>query len=122
MKNVLDVGQCQMDHGAMRRLIEGHFDATLAQAHDAEDALAQLRAGAFDLVLVNRKLDADDSDGMEIIKRMKADPHLAGLSVMLVTNFPEHQQRAVAAGAEMGFGKAEISDPQTLERLRKFLG
>ena len=29
----------------------------------------------FDLVLVNRKLDSDYSDGLEIIKQIKADPN-----------------------------------------------
>ena len=121
-KHVLDVGQCQMDHGALRRLIEGKFAADVTQAHSAEQALAQLRAGQFDLVLVNRKLDADDSDGLEIIKQIKADPELAGVNVMLVTNYAEHQEQAVAAGAAPGFGKSELTAPETLERLKRFLG
>ncbi len=31
-------------------------------------ALAELRGGQFDLVLVNRKLDSDYSDGIEVIR------------------------------------------------------
>lgn len=120
-KHVLDVGQCQMDHGALRRLIEGEFAAEVTQAHSAEQALAQLRSGQFDLVLVNRKFDADYSDGLDIIKQIKADPELAGINVMLVTNYAEHQEQAVAAGAAPGFGKSELSEPRTLERLKPFL-
>ncbi len=120
-KHVLDVGQCQMDHGALRRLIEGKFAAEVAQAHSAEQALAQLRSRQFDLVLVNRKLDADDSDGLEIIKQIKADPELSGVNVMLVTNYSEHQEQAVAVGAVPGFGKSELTAPATLERLKPFL-
>src|SRR5260221_10716061 len=105
MKRVLDVGQCPPDHGSIRRLIEDRFAAEVVQAHDARETLAQLRAGKFDLVLINRKLDADYSDGLEIIQQIKADPQLADTPVMLVTNYPEHQQLAVAAGAELGFGK-----------------
>ena len=37
----------------------------------------QLKSGQFDLVLVNRKLDADYSDGIEIIRQIKADPTIA---------------------------------------------
>lgn len=122
MKKVLDVGQCQMDHGALRRLIQGRFEAEVTQAHSADQALARLRASPFDLVLVNRKLDADYSDGLEIIKQIKADPQLADINVMLVTNYAEHQAQAVAAGAEPGFGKSELSEPRTLERLKRFLG
>lgn len=121
-KHVLDVGQCQMDHGALRRLIEGKFAADVTQAHSAEQALVQLRSRQFDLVLVNRKLDADYSDGLEIIKQIKADPDLAGVNVMLVTNYAEHQAQAIAAGAVPGFGKSELAAPATLERLRPFLG
>ena len=121
-KHVLDVGQCQMDHGALRRLIEGKFAADVTQAHSAGQALAQLRAGPFDLVLVNRKLDVDHSDGLEIIKQIKADPELSGVNVMLVTNYAEHQEQAVAAGAAPGFGKSELTAPATLERLSLFLG
>ena len=120
-KHVLDVGQCQMDHGALRRLIEGKFAADVTQADSAEQALAQLRSGQFDLVLVNRKLDADYSDGLDIIKQIKADPDLSGVNVMLVTNYAEHQAEAIAAGAAPGFGKAELMEADTLERLSRFL-
>ncbi len=40
---------------------------------------------------------------------------------MLLSNFPQYQEAAVAAGAEPGFGKAELDRPETLERLRRFL-
>ncbi len=121
MKNVLDVGQCRPDHATIRHLVESHFDARVTQSHNADDALAKLRAGRFDLVLVNRKLDADYTDGLEIIQQMKADPKLADIPVMLVSNFSEYQQEAVAAGAEPGFGKAQTDEPETHKRLEKFL-
>ena len=121
MKRVLDIGQCSFDHSSIRRLIEGRFDAAVSQAHGVDDALAQLRSGSFDLVLVNRLLDADGSDGMEIIEQMKADPELQSVPVMLVTNYPQHQQRAVEAGAEPGFGKSQLASPETQQRLEAFL-
>lgn len=122
MKRVLDVGQCSLDHGAIRRLVEGRFGAQVVQAHQLHDALTALRGGAFDLVLVNRKLDIDGDDGLKIVKAIKADPQLSSTPVMLVTNFAEHQQTAVAAGAEPGFGKAQLDDPATLETLSRVLG
>lgn len=121
MKRVLDVGQCGADHWAIRRLIEGNFAADVEQAHDLEDALAQLRAGRFDLVLVNRKLDADHSDGLEVIRQIKGDPQLADVAVMLVSNYPEAHDAAIAAGAEPGFGKAALAADETREKLAKFL-
>ena len=121
MKRVLNVGQCVPDHAAIRSLVERRFGAQVVGADNLKEALAALGQGAFDLVLVNRKLDVDYSDGMEIIRHLKADEQYTAVPVMLVTNYPEHQQQAVAAGAEPGFGKAELGTPATLEKLAKFL-
>ena len=121
MKRVLDVGNCSLDHGAIGGLIARHFGAQVVQAHGPDDALAELRRGRFELVLVNRKLDQDHSDGLEIIKSIKADPQLAATPCMLITNFSEHQAAAVAAGAEPGFGKSSLTAPETIEQLGKFL-
>lgn len=120
-KRVLDVGQCGFDHGAISRLIEREFAAAVVRADGADDALAQLRAGPFALVLVNRVLDASGGDGVEIIRQMKADAGLAGVPAMLVSNYPEHQTRAIATGAEPGFGKAELDSTATREKLARFL-
>ncbi len=120
-KKILSVGQCLPDTFALRALIEENFDAELVTADRADDTLSQLRAGGITLVLVNRKLDIDYSDGLEIIKQIKADPQLASVPAMLVTNYSEHQDAAVAAGAERGFGKLELDQPETLFNLRRFL-
>ena len=122
MKRVLDVGNCSPDHAAVRHLIEGNFaDAQVVQVHGTEDALAALHSGPFDLIFVNRKLDQDYSDGLEVIKRLKADPVAKSVPVMLLTNFSEYQATAVAAGAELGFGKLEYDQPETLAKLRRLL-
>jgi two-component system chemotaxis response regulator CheY len=86
------------------------------------DTLEQLKGGRFDLVLVNRKLDADYSDGIEIIRQIKADREIAEVPVMLVTNYLEHQDAAIAAGAMPGFGKLEYEKPETREKLAAALG
>lgn len=122
MKRVLDVGQCGADHGAIRRLLARSFEADVTAADDLEGALAALRQGGYDLVLVNRRLDLDGSDGLEVVRRIKADDELSAVPVMLVTNYPEYQEQAVAAGAEPGFGKAQLGAAQTHELLAKFLG
>ena len=121
-KKVLSVGNCSFDHGMIEELISANFDAQVAAASLQDEALEILRADRFDLVLVNRKLVTDSSEGVELIERIKADPQLANLPVMLLSNYPEAQGEAVAAGAKPGFGKAELDRPETLEKLARFLG
>jgi CheY-like chemotaxis protein len=118
---VLDVGNCVPDHGQISALLKQHFDAETDVAHTLEQALERLASDNFDLVLVNRKLDHDYSDGIEVIKRMKQDPLLAQVPVMLVTNYAEHQAAAVAVGALLGFGKLELASPATHARLQAVL-
>jgi two-component system chemotaxis response regulator CheY len=120
-KQVLDVGQCVPDHTAIRRLLESNFQANVVQADSLSDTLEQLRRRPFDLVLINRKLDLDYSDGIDIVRAIKADPELASVPVMLVTNYPEHQQLAVEAGAVQGFGKNDLRSPETVTKLQPYL-
>jgi CheY-like chemotaxis protein len=120
-KRVLDVGNCGVDHDAIRAMLEKCFAAEVVQADGLDDALPLLRSQQFDLVLVNRKLDCDYSDGLAVIKQIKADVELAGIPCMLVTNYPEHQEAAVRAGAEYGFGKKSLYAPETQQRLARLL-
>jgi len=120
-KRVLDVGNCVPDHAAIRGLLESSFGAEVVQAHGPGDALRLLKAQPFDLVLVNRKLDQDYSDGLPIIKSIKADAKLVSVPCMLITNHADHQQEAVAAGAEFGFGKKELQSRETHAKLARFL-
>lgn len=120
-KRVLDVGNCVPDHAAIRGMLESSFGAEVVQAHTADEALAALRTRHFDLVLVNRKLDHDYSDGLPIIQQIKQDQELAGVPCMLITNYADHQQAAIAAGAVCGFGKKELGTVETRAKLASFL-
>ncbi len=120
-KRVLDVGNCAPDHAAVKRLM-GRFDCEVIQAHGTDDALTALRAGGVDLVVVNRKLDADYSDGIEVIRQIKAEVQFAATPVMLITNYAEHQAEAEKIGALRGFGKLEMDKPETHERIAAALG
>lgn len=120
-KRVLDVGNCVPDHAAIRGMLTKVFQAEVVQADGPDDAFAALRKGQFDLVLVNRKLDQDYSDGLDIIKQIKADAEFSSVPCMLITNYPDQQEVAVAAGAVYGFGKKQLYDEQTRSCLAKFL-
>ena len=120
-KRVLDVGNCAPDHASIRSFLTRNFDCEVIQADAAADALARLKADKFDVVLVNRKLDIDYSDGIEVIRQIKADNELSSIPVMLITNYPEHQDAAVAQGAIRGFGKLELDKQDTRERVAAVL-
>lgn len=122
MKRVLDVGNCDPDHAAITAFFQSNFDVEMGRAKLPADAMEQLKASPYDLVVINRKLDEDYSDGIEIIKQMKADPDTQAVPVMLVTNLPEHQEAAVAEGALRGFGKLEYNDPAAIDRVREVIG
>jgi CheY-like chemotaxis protein len=120
-KTVLDVGNCVPDHAAIQKMLTTSFGVQVVQAHNAKDTLETLRSRAIDLVLINRKLDEDYSDGIEILKLIKADPNLSSMPVMLVTNLEEYQQQAMAVGARRGFGKLALNSQATNALLAEVL-
>jgi CheY-like chemotaxis protein len=120
-KRVLSVGQCGPDNAAIRAFLNRNFECDFDTADAASDALAHLKRGNYDLVFVNRKLDIDYSDGTDVIRALKNDEATAAVPVMLITNYPEHQEAAIAAGALRGFGKLEFGKPETIERLAPIL-
>ena len=98
-----------------------HFDVEILRADQLSDTLAILQQQKVDLILINRKLDIDYSDGMDILHAIKKSDAFRDIPVMLITNYAEFQQQAVAAGAILGFGKLELHAPDTLDRLRSVL-
>lgn len=120
-KIVLDVGNCGPDHAAIKRLLTNTFDAEVLKTDSLGDTMRQLKETNVDLILINRKLDIDYSDGIEILKSIKADDALSSIPVMLITNYEEHQATAIEAGALRGFGKLELDKPETHDRLAAIL-
>ena len=120
-KTVLSVGQCRPDSAAIAHFFKSHFDADVLTADLPDQAIASLEKNSVDLVLINRRLDADSSDGLEILKRIRTGAATAEVPVMLVSNYPEWQQKAVEMGASYGFGKAELNRPETRARLAEIL-
>lgn len=119
-KRVLDVGQCPPDHASIKRLVES-MNGEVRKCVHPDEALEILRKNEYDLVLVNRKIDIDYSDGIELIKAMKSDDKLKEIPVMLITNFPDHQKIALDLGAVPGFGKNDIGMPAAAEKLSFYL-
>lgn len=118
---VIDVGNCAPDFASIKRMLVSQFQATVVQANGAADALKLAKSQPTDLVLINRKLDMDYSDGTEVLKQLKADPETRDIPVMLTTNYAEHQQAAMELGAVEGFGKLAIGDADTIAKIAPYL-
>jgi len=121
-KAVLSVGQCRPDSAAIGHYLRSNFGVEVVTADTAADALRLLAEREFQLVLLNRLLDADGSEGMQILHEIRRQERWNGIPVMLVSNYAEWQQKAVAAGAVPGFGKAELNRPETRQRVAEALG
>ncbi len=119
-KRVLDVGQCRPDHAAIRYVMES-LGAEVDAAYLPADALEAMKRERYDLVVINRKLDSDYSDGTDLIRMMKADRSTADIPVMLISNYPDAQEEAVSLGALPGFGKLEMMKDSVHARIRAAL-
>lgn len=118
---ILSVGQCGFDHGNLSRALASRLNAQIIPVDTLDEALGKLRVGSYDLLLVNRITDLDGSPGLDLIRAVKADPNLAGIPTMLVSDLAKAQDEAVSLGALPGFGKSAMHDPKTLSRIEASL-
>jgi two-component system chemotaxis response regulator CheY len=121
-KRVILVGHCSPDSSYLSIAVKSVLpDASVERVNNDAALQPALEKGA-DLLLVNRVLDGDfaDSDGIGLVKRLTSSH--PNTKVMLVSNYPDAQARAVAAGALPGFGKSELNAPRTHEILASALG
>lgn len=109
------VGHCRPDIFALTAAIRGYFpDADVKVTNDSSGLNE-----SSDLYLVNRILDGQFSheSGIELIRQLPEGSPPA----ILLTNFPEHAQAAIEAGAQPGFGKAEARTPKAEHAIRNAL-
>jgi len=89
---------------------------------DGQDFSCELEHAEPDLILFNRELGYgfDPATGVGVIGKLRqANPNL---KMILVSNYPEAQRDAEAAGALPGFGKRELGSLRVLQVLREALG
>ena len=121
-KRVLSIGQCGPDHYSISWTLRQHFGAEVVPARNAGEAFDLVKKGPYDLILVNRIIDADHTSGLQLIKQLQATESADKAPIMLVSNLPDAQQQATILGALPGFGKDDLTDPALLELLRPQLG
>jgi len=115
---VVLIGHCGADQSmlslAVRHAVGDEISIDMVNDGDELSAFAL----SDSLLLVNRQLDGQfgvDS-GVQLIRQLcdQQDPPIA----ILISNYPDAQQEAIAVGAQRGFGKSQLGDPATLDLIR----
>jgi len=120
-KKILLVGHCGPDSTYLRIAVRSAIgEATISSAGDRA-ALDRAIKDGVDLILFNRELDYgfEPATGVDMIRVLKQQH--PDLKMMLITNYPEVQSAAIAAGAVPGFGKRDIGSPHARELIRGVL-
>ncbi|EHK68028.1 hybrid sensor histidine kinase/response regulator [Achromobacter arsenitoxydans] len=101
-------------------LLNRGFD--VAVAVDGMDGWNMLRAEDFDLIVTD--VDMPRMDGIELVSRIKADPKLQGLPVMVVSykDREEDRRRGLDAGADYYLAKGSFHDDALLDAVEDLIG
>ncbi len=116
---ILLVGHCRADSFAMQAALGRYAPgAVFVRANDTEELRTHADADVF---LVNRVLEGrfGSESGVELIAAL---PEGARQRAALVSNLPEAQAEAVAAGAVEGFGKAEMYSDRARATIEGLVG
>jgi two-component system, chemotaxis family, chemotaxis protein CheY len=120
-KKVALVGHCGPDGSYLRMAVGAVEKGTQVIMVDDDGALRKALHDGVDLLLLNRVLDFgfEEHEGIAVIRNLRrAYPEL---KMMLVSNYPEAQAAAVAAGALPGFGKRDLGSARAKTMLREAL-
>jgi len=117
-KRVLSIGNCNYDFSTLTTALEKNYQVELQSVDTAEEATKAVKDGQYDLIVVNRLFDVNGESGIELIKKLKPT---VKAPMMLISNYPEYQQQAIAAGAVPGFGKKAVGKPALLEVVGEYL-
>ncbi|WP_067813669.1 response regulator [Actinomadura kijaniata] len=118
MIRVLLVDDQALIRGGFRALLDAEDDiAVVGEAADGREGVALARAHLPDVALVDVQMP--EMDGIEATRRIAADPGLAGVHVVILTNygFDEYVFDALRAGAT-GFLVKDVEPADLLHAVR----
>ena len=117
-KTIAFIGHCGPDSSFLRLAVSKAVPGAKIVSVDDDAALKDALEAGVDLALFNRVLEFgfDQSEGVEVIRRLAR--YYPSTRMMMVSNYPETQTAAVAAGALPGFGKRELGSPRVVQLLR----
>ena len=120
-KRIVLVGHCGPDASYLRMAVARvKRDLIVSMADDERELWREIEQGA-ELLLLNRVLDYgfEQTEGAALIAHLRTQ--FPELKTMLVSNYPDAQVEAVAAGALPGFGKRELGSEKVTKLLREAL-
>lgn len=119
LNQVVLVGHCGADALMLEETVKHALGAGVKVARANTSKELGRYASPQALMLVNRVPDGrfDAGGGIEIIRALTSQPDPP--TVMLISNYPDAQEQAIQAGAQRGFGKADMDDPATVAVLRQ---
>lgn len=119
-KTIVLVGHCGVDGPRLQSALSSRLQGCdVLRINDLGELESACEQGA-DLLLVNREpLGFEGTEGVELIRALRE--RYPDTKAMIVTDFAEVQDEAVAAGAVPGFGKRDIDSPKLEEAVRQAL-
>jgi two-component system, OmpR family, response regulator len=101
-----------------KRLADEKFE--VHAAIDGEESFKILNSSKVDLILLDIILPG--VNGFEILKRLKEDPTIASIPVMMLTNLGQQSdmERGKDLGAEDYMVKADFTPREIIERIKNF--
>jgi DNA-binding NarL/FixJ family response regulator len=120
-KKVALIGHCGPDSSYLRMAVMAADRGIQVVSADDDESLKQLLDEGVDLLLFNRILDYGfiEQEGVSLIRKLRH--HYPQVKMMLVSNYPDAQAAALAAGAAAGFGKREVGSERVRTLLREAL-
>jgi two-component system, chemotaxis family, chemotaxis protein CheY len=120
MKTILSVD----DSASMRQMVAFTLESAgyrIVQAEDGEAALAKVAQARPDMVITD--LNMPKLDGIGLIKRLRADPKMAGLPiVMLTTESEESKKQAGKAAGATGWIVKPFEQAKMIAVVQKLIG
>lgn len=119
-RSVLVVEDSVTSRALLKNILES-VGYAVTTAVDGLEALSELKASAFDLVVSD--VEMPRMDGFELTARIRADRQLAELPVVLVTALDsrEHRERGVDVGANAYIVKSRFDEGNLLETIGRLL-
>ncbi|HET6248440.1 MAG TPA: hypothetical protein VFE47_12130 [Tepidisphaeraceae bacterium] len=117
-KTIALVGHCGPDSAYLRMTVGAIERGSQVMSADDDHALKRILDNGVDLLLFNRVLDYgfEEQEGIAMIRKLRHS--YPNVRMMLVSNYPEAQAAAVAAGALPGFGKRDLGSARVKEMLK----